>query len=162
MSFGFSASDFVALARLTFKLYNEFKEGPKQCQAFTKELHQFHFILRRFGDLLRDETIGGPNKSEIESCLTASKELIYIEICGASDVPIYVSVEHCQDPIVDLSPALAPTGPSIEVRLLKAWRRRWAERTFARRIPKLKQAVAAHISRLTAVSALITQYASLS
>lgn len=160
MSFGFSVFDFISLGGLAFKLYAEFKAGHGACQNFASELLLLHQVLNKLGSDL-DGNVGslGPfDHAALKACANSCKDLIYVEIYGAACVP--ASITPTDLDILDNEARLRHGGsyPIGNGRFIRAWREKWGERTFAARIPKLQQAVTAHVQSLTAFSTLLVRW----
>ncbi len=154
LSFGFSVSDFIGLARLTLKLYNDFKEAPGICQAFSKDLLLFHDILTKTARLLNDSDVPYIRPKEIatlKACVQRCKELIYIEIYSTAGIP--TEAMTYEDPSLNVS--LSFHGSDDDHRLLRGLRKKWGEKKFASKIPQLRQAISVQIQTLTAAQTLV-------
>lgn len=165
MSFGFSVSDIILCARLAYRLYDEFKHAPGACQEFARELLLFHQVLLKTKSTIECEisNLNHSDQAAFEACLVSCKELLYEQIC-ASKVPSSLNVvDYVVDYVGDfesqwraLDPLLHPDFGG-EIRLCQGWRRKWGERKFALRIPKLQRAISSHIEKLTALNVLLIQ-----
>ena len=151
MSFGFSVSDFITLARMTIRVYNEFREAPKTCDAFRTELLIFHSILIRTADLTRESSaqLSVGDKAALTQWIRSCKELIYVRIYGAVGVG-----EDCNE-VDENALEDAALRTTKECRLFLGWRQKWGEKKFAARIPVLQQAVHSHVVALTAINSNI-------
>ena len=77
-----------------------------------------------------------------------------IQIYGADGIPDDDSAcddDHTQAVILN-------SLPNGDNRLFRGWQKKWGEKKFAARIPRLQQAVSAHIQTLTALHTVISMY----
>lgn len=169
MNLGFGVSDFVVVSHLARKLYNDFKEAPGTCREFAKELKSFHQVLEQLEFQLHSDNnhLTADEFAILEGCADSCKELIYVQIYGASNVPSDIQTLHFlssgSTAALFTHPALCDVPKSSREanrgeRCLKAWRRRWAERKFAARIPELRDRIRDHIRSLSAFNSLIIRY----
>lgn len=152
MSFGFGVSDIYVCAQLAYRLYDEFKQAPGDCQKFARELLLFHQVLLKT-KLGIEHEIGHLSLSDqaaLGACLDSCKELLYVQTLGAPMVPIDFYTHAPQTDIL-----LHPS--SDDTRFLKGLRQKIKDRKLALRIPKLQRAIAAHVEKLTAFNVLIVQ-----
>ena len=130
------------------KLYNDFKEAPGICQAYSKDLLLFHDILTKTARLLNDSDVPYIRPKEIatlKACVQRCKELIYIEIYSTAGIPIEAMTY--EDPSLNVS--LSFHGSDDDHRLLRGLRKN------ASKIPQLRQAISVQIQTLTAAQNLV-------
>ena len=156
MSFGFSVSDIYGCARLAYVLYNEFKQAPGACQDFARELLLFHQALAKTKSTIEAEKrhLSDADGSGLGICLDSCKELLYVQIIGAAEVPKDLDKIDFGGYVPEGKCILRSISKSNEKRLFSGLRQRIRERKFASRIPKLQQAISAHIETLTAFGVL--------
>ena len=160
MSFGFSASDFVTLARMVLRVYDEFKEAPKACEAFRNELLLFHRVLSKTASLLKYDNLILCEKDRValSVCIQSCKELLYVQIYGAAGTPNddpnsdFTNNEDYEQTTILYNP------PNGDNRLFRGWQKKWGEKKFAAKIPKLQQAVSAHVQTLTGLQVTLNLY----
>lgn len=163
MSFGFSVSDFMGLARMACKLYAESHEALANCEAFRRELYLFSETLVKTALLLRynapnDAVLVESDKATLTACAQSCKELIYGQICGAANVPLDDDmIATGSHGISDLR-IRPPSSQDGHSRYLRSWRLKRADRKFAAKIPKFQQAIFAHSQTLSALHTLIILY----
>ncbi|KAL6717058.1 hypothetical protein ACLMJK_004972 [Lecanora helva] len=160
MSFGFSVADFISLARMSLRVYNKFKEAPKVCEAFRKEMLLFHQVLCNTAILLQDQScyLTEKDKTTLAACTESCKELFYIKIYDAAGIPKDVQFSHGTE-FQDTSLKVTEANMKLDCDWgsFRGWRQIWAEKKFAQKIPKLQQEVSAHIQILTASCNIMTQ-----
>ena len=159
MSFGFSVSDIYGCARLAYLLYNELKQAPAACQDFARELLLFHQALLKTKTTIEAEIspLSDADGSALGICLDSCKELLYVQIIGATTVPNDMSGINFGGYDPEGNCVLHSTSTSNGKRFLPGLRQKIGARKFARQIPKLQRAISAHIETLTALSILSTQ-----
>lgn len=134
MSFGFSVSDIILCARLAYKLYDEFKQASGACQEFAQELLLFHQVLLKTKSTFECQSISlkDSDLAALGACIKSCAELLYVQIMGAHPVPgILEGLEYK----TRTEYFFHSSG------LLQDWRKRYEERKFASRIPKLQRAI---------------------
>ena len=148
MIFGISVSDIYGCARLAYRLYDEFKQAPGACQEFARDLLLFHQVLIKTKTTIESEAshLSHSDQTALGACLDSCKELIYVQIMGASMVPTSLD-----DIDLNTDPVFRP------MRLPGSWRHLLYQRNNALRIPKLRRAITAQIEKLTAFTVLIIQ-----
>ena len=174
MSFGFSVSDFVGLARTAYTIYFELRQAPKSCEAFRREILLFHEVLSRTASILEDKAllISDQDRQSLDTCAQSCEELLYVKIYGDTSL---LRRDQCDDAIGSSGPGLLSLPSEHKIYNMckwfpehktynmcegfRGWRRTWNTRKFAAAIPSLQQAVAAHTQSLTALLNLITWYA---
>lgn len=159
MSFGFSVSDIYGCARLAYVLYNEFKQAPGACRDFARELLLFHEVLLKTKSTIEAEIspLSFADEFALGDCLKSCKELLYVQIIGATTVPNDTTgiIFGGYDP--EGNCIFHSTSTSNGKRFLPGLRQKLGARKFARQIPKLQRAISAHIETLTAFSILSIQ-----
>ena len=160
MSFGFSASDFVGLARIVFQLYIELKGAPGKVSAFAEDLRSFERILEEVERFVK-EKVQFPEDttcSELKTCLSDCRHLILSEICGVADTQDNFEQLHNQD-YRHICRNIPRHGNH---RLFRTTRmklaERWREKDFVRKIPEFQCHIASHIRRLTALGVVEMRY----
>lgn len=144
MSFGFSISDFVTLARWSWYIYDAIRTGPKECQAFSRELLQFHHILKKFEENVRNmnRTLETSENLALSELYISCHELLFGEIAER---------EWSHE-----------SQSFVKPDLFQKLKDRFHSAKFVRKIPKLQRQVAAHIENLTAYNVLVLMYYDLS
>lgn len=157
MSFGFSVSDIVLCARLTYRLYDEFKQAPGACQEFARELLLFHQVLLKTKSTIECDLnrLSHSDQAALGACLDSCKELLYGQILGASKEPYDMKESDFEFQCTPSDPLVHPDVGQI--RLFQGWRLKFGNRKFALRIPKLQRAISSHIEKLTALNVLLIQ-----
>lgn len=158
MSFGFSVSDIIGCAHLAYVLYDELVQAPGACQNFAGELLLFREALLKTRSMIAAEKsyLSDADQSALGICLDSCKELLYVQIIGFAAVPKdwatigLTGPGHC-------CAFHSPSNQLKNKRFLSGLRQRLRERKFASRIPKLQQAISAHIETLTAFVVLSIQ-----
>ena len=153
MSFGFSVSDFVSLARMTVRVYNEFREAPKICDGFRTELLILHSLLTRTTELTRESSaqLSAGDKMALTEWSLRCKKFIYGQIyggVGVGDDYIFTDVEAFKD---------ADFRTAKDCRLFRGWRQRWGEKSLAAKIPRLQRSAHYHVLTLTAINSNIVR-----
>ena len=170
MSFGFSVSDIVGCARLAYHLYNEFRQAPRECQEFARELLLFHEVLLKTKSAIEPTTDfegsrfpSDSDKATLQAQLDGCKELLFVQIIGMSEVPErWEQLEIVpNDPrfvrSVLFRQAFTTFTTGDGSTFLKYWRRKLDERKFALKIPSLQRAISSRIEKLTAFNVLLVQ-----
>lgn len=134
MSFGFSVSDIYGCAHLAYSFYRELREAPGACKEFSQELLLFSEVLSKTKDLRHSD------KAALKACIDNCKELLYVQIGGASTVPKTNRLEVSEG-----------------VTFFRSLRQRFRERQFASQLPKFQRAISARIEKLTALNVLSIQ-----
>ena len=139
MSFGFSISDFVCLARLASQLHRELARAPGICESFREELFLFHRVLAGTARELegKDNRLEESDKIALREGVKGCENLLYKEIGGIDD-------------------GGALKLDNVQSFPLKGFRQRWASRKLATKIPHFQQAISARIQALTAFHVLNT------
>ena len=152
MSFGFSVSDIYGCARLAYLLYDELKQAPAACQDFAREFLLFHQALLKTKSMVEAEKshLNDADGSSLGICLDSCKELLYVQIIGAAAVPKDLDKIDFGGYDPEGNCILHSASKSNGKRFLPGLRQKMRERKFASRIPKLQQAISAHIETLTA------------
>ena len=169
MSFGFGISDFVCCGQLAYQLYTEFKDAPGDCQALAKELLLFHQVIlktqalvRRRGDVL-DEA----EQATLGLCLEMCEDILFVQIVGADSArgclctgqggrlvqgrDGHLKLHFVTTPMKDHDHTRSPNfSPNYKYLL----RQKFGERTFAKRIPKIRSAISTVIEKLTSFQVL--------
>lgn len=147
MSFGFSISDFVALARCSWLFYDAIRTGPKECQAFSRELLQFHLVLKKFGENIRnmDRDLERSDIIALSELYFGCHDLLYCDIANTYDYPIARGIHSW-------------TPTYVETDLSQRLKDRFHAANFVRKIPKLQRQVAAHIAKVTSYNVLTIMY----
>ncbi|KAL6715281.1 hypothetical protein ACLMJK_007545 [Lecanora helva] len=162
MSFGFSASDIVGLARIVLRVYYEFRNAPRACDRFRLELYQFQNVLFQVSNLLQshEHYMSEKDRESLAACTRNCKELIFNDIFGAAGV--HISEYVCAGGSVELGYSRIDIPPLIQQRLRPSqglifygWQEKWGQRKFAARIPELQQAISIQVSNLTTFVNLI-------
>ncbi len=166
MSFGFSISDFTTCAQVVWEVYDALKTGPAECQTFAKEVLHFHQILVEVGESLRDKNcrLKSIDNQALWQLCRDSENLCSLIM---DSHPSMTCLKYCDwlqsnrlsrmtldakyiDRHFALTETLSTTSLGIRQRIRTA--------NFAKKIPKLQRAIAAHVEKLTAFNVLLIQY----
>ena len=159
MIFGISVSDIYGCARLAYKLYDEFKQSPWDCQTFAQELLLFHNVLLIVAASIKSKAshLDHSDQAALIACLDSCKELLYKQIGGIQEMPADLDAVrfglYYPKPIrYEYKDHGAPShGDS---RLFSTLHQRFEKRKLALQIPKLQRAISAHIEKLNVFLAL--------
>lgn len=166
MSFGFGISDFVCCGQIAYQLYTEFKEAAGDCQAFAQELLLLHQVILKIEALIRYDKLTEADQASLDLYLDMCKDVLFVQIAGVDRHQLKENLTYGQR-MVSGSPRnseLLYCNPSIEsnvrnVRNFRYWtfslRRRFEERNFAQKIPKLRAAISAVTEKLTSFQVLM-------
>ena len=170
MSFGFSISDFVCCGQLAYQLYIELKHAPGDCQAFANELLLLHqVILKTEAVILRaGYELEDAERATLGLCVDMCKDILFVQIAGADHTLTKFKRSHeersmlsiCEDVKLQLVTSRADydniTLPKL-THLIRLVHRRFAERSFAKRIPKIRSAISPVIEKLMSFQVLVIQ-----
>ena len=165
MSFGFSISDFICCGQIAYELYTEFKEAAGECQAFAKELLLLHQVI------LKTEALIGRGNHGLEEVDQATlglhidmcKDILFVQLAGEHGNPW--DGMPCHRPLSSGSGNLEfrhgkPSDYAVD-RTLHEWtcsvRRKFEERNFAKKIPKIRAAISTVIEKLTSFQVLMVR-----
>ena len=157
MSFGFSISDFIFCAQLTYRLYVELKGAPAACQSLSKELLLFAQVMRKTQLLLekQESDLDDLDRDTLETCLESCKNILFIQILGDSSIPEELPLPD------DIRFDTPPTFNGRWGRFYHGLGEKIKQRRLALKIPKLQSEISANVEKLTAFNVLLIQYASL-
>ena len=165
MSFGFSISDFIFCGQIAYHLYTEFKDATGDCHAFAKELLLFHKVVLKTQALIRrgDHVLDAAEQTTLGLYLDMCKDILFVQIAGGDGKTSDWTIRYMQR--LSLSrPGNLNLGygkPSIDGydRTLRDWmcsvRRKFEERNFAKKIPKLRAAISTVTEQLTSFHVLM-------
>lgn len=161
MSFGFSVSDFIFCAQITWQVYDALKKGPAECQAFAEEFVLFHQVLVKMSENLRDANrrLSKEEHDALSQHIVGSERLCSLimgnnlrqyrthgSLFGQRELPYYLG-DPWRDGVV--------RGFISEIR---SFRERIRTASFAKMIPKFQRAITAQVEKLTAFNVLLIQY----
>ena len=157
MSFGFSASDIVGLARITYNLYKEFQEAGKKYEAFAEDLRTFHSILQKAERVFiaKHDVQDNIDKTELKDCLHSCRHLIMVEICGVECTQENLTRLQDRFGLNDLHSNYILMSPGNEYG--HKWRTlgdRWQKTKFVQQIPRFRHQISSHINKLTLLGIL--------
>ena len=169
MSFGFSISDFVCCGQLAYQLYTEFKEAAGDCQAFAKELFLLHRVILKTEALIHraNDELDASDQATLGLCLDMCKNILFVQIAGTDGAHVNLGIDHRQRPVLLIGgkmkfPHATPSKDDGDYTLRNfSWqmrhlvRHKFEERSFARRIPKIRTAVSAVVEKLTSFQVLM-------
>lgn len=166
MSFGFSISDFALCAQICHGIYRAMKEAPRECEAFARELLHLHSLLQALSNDIEHVSeqpdglaaLAGrrPMLSEHGSrCI----ELLVADIADHENL-LKASGWRAL-PWTDLKVA-EPFSFRFEASAFyfesSTLRQRFSQAKFVRQIPRLREAVASIISKLTFENVILIRY----
>ena len=175
MSFGFSVSDFVFCGQLAYQLYTEFKEAAGECQAFAKELLLLHQVMLKTGALIGrgGNVLDEAEQATLDLCLDMCKEILFVQIADGDNFTLdgnlmgYGQRMLLSDPLdgkMSYGQRLVLNRPNFPFingydRTLLDWicsvRRKFEERKFAKKIPKIRTAISTVTEKLTSFQVLM-------
>ena len=161
MSFGFSASDIVGLARITYNLYKDFQEAGKKYEAFAEDLRTFHCILYKAERVFeaKHDVEDDIDRTELRDCLHSCRHLIMVEICGGEWTQENVTNLQDRFGLNDLHPIFMSSSPCHEYgSKWRTLRDRLREMKFVQQIPRFRQQISSHINQLTLLGILEMEY----
>jgi hypothetical protein len=161
MSFGFSISDFALCAQICHGIYRALKEAPRECEAFAQEALHLHSLLQALSPDIEHVSeqpdgvaaLAGrrPMLSEHGSmCI----ELLVADIAGQKDffkANVRVSNKLSWNDLMVGHPFAFHLKASV-------LRQRFSQAKFARKIPRLREAVARIVSKLTLENVFLMRY----
>lgn len=163
MSFGFSISDFISCAQITWQVYDALKKGPAECQAFAEEFVLFHQVLVKMSENLRDVN----RRLSMEEHDALSQHIVGFEkLCSlimGSNLRQYRThgglfgqrglPHNLNDPRKARDEDVS--GFISEIR---SFSERIRTASFAKKIPKFQRAITAQVEKLTSFNVLLIQY----
>ncbi len=169
MSFGFSISDFVCCGQLAYQLYTDFKEAAGDCQAFAKELFLLHRVILKTEALIHrmDDELDESDQATLGLCLDMCKDILFNQIAGADGYIVDWNPRHRQGPFLNKGGDIEfqHATPSINRhdlflqnfsrQMRRLVRQKFEERTFARKIPKIRTAISTVTEKLTSFQVLM-------
>lgn len=159
MSFGFGVSDFALCVKVAHHIYHALKDASRECEAFAQEVLHLHSLLKTLTEDIRDIDEQLDNDSALglwdyHSALSEHGarclQLLCEDIAGEK--------LRSYDNRVFRDQAYYLEGGSP----LETLRRRFSQVKFARKIPRLRRALAGVVSQLNAESVLVVRYVSMS
>ena len=169
MSFGFSISDILCCGQLAYQFYIDLKDAPGYCQEFAKELLLLHQIISKIEALIirAGNVLDDGEQATLGLCVDMCKDILFIRVAG-------VDIDFDKDDGEgwfqstardDLRLQLFTSGmdddniimPHKLTRFKYLVCRRFRERSFARKIPKIRSALSTVIEKLTSFQVLVIQ-----
>ena len=159
MSFGFGISDFICCGQLAYQLYTEFQNAAGDCQAFAKELLLLHQIILRTEALIRPASyvIDEADRATLGLCLDMCKDILFVQIAGGDSASWDEKMNYGQRLVLG-----SHGGPNISMNWhdpswrnwIRSVRRKFEERNFAKKIPRIRAAISKVIEKLTSFQVL--------
>ena len=154
MSFGFSITDILACIDISYTIYRALKDAPRECQIFASEILQLYSVLKRLCDDINYIT-------EDPAIVTSlSKRQSALDEHGAQCL-LFLLADIADEEGVLLNEGKRTVGAWRESSVFNCsglydrLRYRFRQAKFVRKIPRLREAVAGIVSRLTAESVFI-------
>lgn len=155
MSFGFSISDFALCAQICHGIYSALKEAPRECEIFAQEVLHLHSLLQALSSDIEQVSPQPDGLAPLAGrypMLNVHKnrcmELLVADIAGQKD--FLKSDWRYDDPTVA---AYFATGKEAS-----ALKRRFSQAKFVRKIPRLREAVASIVRKLTFENVIVIRY----
>jgi len=163
MSFGFSISDFALCAQVCHGIYRALKEASRECEAFAQEVLHLHSLLQALSNDIEHVSeqpdglaaLAG-RRSMLSEHGSRCIELLVADIAGQKDF-LKASDQ------IDSPKYLSRTDVmAMEYFLFRSerfgLRQRFSQAKFARNIPRLREAVASIVSKLTLEIVILSRY----
>ncbi len=160
MSFGFSISDFALCAQICHGIYCALKEAPRECETFAQEVLHLHSLLQALSndiEYVSEQPDGlaalAGWRSVVVQHTSGCIRLLVADIAGHKE---FLNATNSVDELswnrlVVAQPFTAYLGAS-------ELRRRFSQAKFARKIPRLREAVARIVSKLTLENVFLMRY----
>lgn len=163
MSFGFSISDFAFCAQVCYDLYHALKEASRECEAFAQEILHLQSLLQALSNDMKhvSEQPDGlaalaSRRSMLSEHGSRCIELLVADIAGQKD---FLKASDQIDSYKYLSGTDATAMEYFIYRSERfALRQRFSQAKFARKIPRLREAVASIVSKLTLEIVILNRY----
>ena len=171
MSFGFGISDFILCGELAYQLYIELKNAPGECQAFAKELLLLHQIIQKTEALIirANDSLDDADQATLDLCVDMCKDILLVQMAGVNTTFIDLDRIHGERSTLSIGAELkrqlaiyqinyyGTSLPPKSKHLLYLVRQRFRERSFAKRIPKVRSAISTVTEKLTSFQVLVIQ-----
>lgn len=168
MSFGFGISDFICCGQLAYQLYIDLKDAAGDCQEFAKELLVLHRIILKTEALIirAGNVLDDAERATLGLCVDMCKDILFVQVAGVDmNFNIGDGERWVQSRGADLRLQLVTSrmlyrktiSPPKLARLIQLVRQRFRERSFARRIPKIRSAISTVTEKLTSFQVLVIE-----
>ena len=161
MSFGFSISDFICCGQLAYQFYIDLKDAAGDCQEFAKELLLLHQIILKTEALIirAGNVLNDGEQATLGLCVDMCRDILFVRVAG---VDIDFDIDHGESWVQTRGNTLRlqfdnTIMPPKLTRLIYLVRRRFRERSFARRIPKIRSAISTVTEKLMSFQVLVIE-----
>ena len=151
MSFGFSISDFALCANVTHQIWRALKDAPRECQTFAAEVAHLYSVLNALSDdieSLSQQPNGQASLAKVEPKLSeyGSRciELLLVDIAGDPKAHSWENNPNFFDHLWN-----GNENPNLK--------QRFSQTKFARKIPRLREAVASIMNKLIAENVMVVR-----
>lgn len=160
MSFGFSISDFALCAQICQGIYRALKEAPRECETFAQEVLHLHSLLQALSNDIEHVSEQPDGLAALAGRRSVLSEhgsrcirLLVADIAGQEE---FLNANGWVDKLSWNHLVVAqPFTFYLEASEL---RRRFSQAKFARKIPRLREAVARIVSKLTLENVFLMRY----
>ncbi len=160
MSFGFSISDFALCAQICYGIYRALKEAPRECEAFAQEVLHLHSLLQALSydiEHVSEQPDGvaalAGRRPILSNHGSMCMELLVADIAGQKD---FLQAGDWRD-------RQSWTGPAVARYFAFGFstsglRQRFSQAKFVRKIPRLREALASIVRKLTFENVIFIRY----